>query len=193
MLGLQLLCSVFTERAGLERFSKQRGEDFLTPDDLLSQDCRFYLCIRDPKTRGRGPRVQHVAVNFDGSLRDFFLRTWSSLKKGDKLFGGSPWMYRKRWDSLLRALGIPADFKLTPGGLRGGGAVSAYRRGDPVSEIQWRMRLQHLGTLAFYLQEVSALLSSLSCIRLHEARFRPRHLFSLFLVAFRPAHTVHRP
>ena len=172
---------------------KAERRDFLTPVDLLSQDGRFYLCIRDPKTRGRGPRVQHVAVNFDGALRDFFLRTWSSLKKGDKLFCGSPWMYRKRWDSLLRALGIPAHFRLTPGGLRGGGAVSAYRRGDPVSAIQWRMRLQHLGTLAFYLQEVSAL----SVIpQLHPTvRSKVSAAASLFpfLVAFRPAHIVHRP
>ena len=172
---------------------KAERRDFLTPLDLLSQDGRFYLCIRDPKTCGRGPRVQHVAVNFDGALRAFFLGAWSSLKKGDKLFCGSPWMYRKRWDSLLRTLGIPSDFKLTPGGLRGGGPVSAYRRGDPVSEIQWRMRLQHLGTLAFYLQEVSAL----SVIpQLHpRTRRRVSDTASLFpfLVANRPAHIVHRP
>ena len=45
---------------------------------------------------------------------------------------------------------------LTPGGLRGGGAVEAYRRGLPVSEIQWRMRLKHQHTLEFYLQELGA-------------------------------------
>ncbi|CAE7244559.1 unnamed protein product [Symbiodinium microadriaticum] len=51
--------------------------------------------------------------------------------------------------------GLKGSDKLFHGrGLRGGGAVAAYRRGDQVSEIQWRMRLQHVGTLAFYLQEV---------------------------------------
>ena len=90
-------------------------------------------------------------------------------------------MYRKRWDKLLRALGIPADFHLTPGGLRGGGAVAAYRRGDQVSEIQWRMRLQHVGTLAFYLQEVAAL----SVIpRLHP-RARGKVFRSSCIISFR--------
>ena len=101
-------------------------------------------------------------------------------------------MYRQRWDKLLRALGIPADFHLTPGGLRGGGAVAAYRRGDQVSEIQWRMRLQHVGTLAFYLQEVAAL----SVIpRLHlRAREKVSAAATLFpfVIASRPAHVVQR-
>ena len=153
-----------------------------------------FICVSETRKLGVVDReFQHVAVNLDGALRDFFLRTWSSLRKGDKLFCGSPWMYRKRWDSLLRALGIPVDLKLTPGGLRGGGAVAAYRRGDPVSEIQWRMRLQHLGTLAFYLQEVSAL----SVIpQLHpKTRSKVSAAASLFpfLVACRPAHIVQRP
>ncbi|CAE7375221.1 unnamed protein product, partial [Symbiodinium microadriaticum] len=88
-----------------------------------------FICVSETRKLGVVDReFQHVAVNLDGALRDFFLRTWSSLRKGDKLFCGSPWMYRKRWDSLLRALGIPVDLKLTPGGLRGGGAVAAYRR-----------------------------------------------------------------
>ena len=150
-----LLCFFGSCRIG-EVLKAERG-DFLSPDDLLCDDNRFYLCIREPKSRGRGPKVQHVAVNFEGGLRHFFLTVWRGLKNSDKLFPGSAWLYRRRWDSLLAALNIPADLRLTPGGLRGGGAVAAYRRGDQVSEIQWRMRLQHLGTLAFYLQEVSAL------------------------------------
>ena len=138
--------------------------------------------------------MQHVAITFSGDLKDFFLATWAGLRGSDKLFHGSSWMYRQRWDKLLRALGIPADFHLTPGGLRGGGAVAAYRRGDQVSEIQWRsMRLQHVGTLAFYLQEVAAL----SVIpRLHpRARDKISAAAALFpfVIASRPAHFVQRP
>ena len=186
-----LLCFYGACRIG--EVLKAERQDFLTPGDLLCEDDRFFLCFREPKSRGRGPRVQHVAISFSGNLKAFFLATWSGLKGSDKLFHGSSWMYRKRWDKLLRALGIPADFRLTPGGLRGGGAVAAYRRGDQVSEIQWRMRLQHVGTLAFYLQEVAAL----SVIpRLHpRAREKVSAAAALFpfVIASRPAHVVQRP
>ena len=172
---------------------KAERRDFLSPDDLLCDDNRFYLCIKEPKSRGRGPKVQHVAVNFEGALRHFFLTVWSGLSNTDKLFHGSAWLYRRRWDSLLAALSIPTDFRLTPSRLRGGGAVAAYRRGDQVSEIQWRMRLQPLGTLAFYLQEVSAV----SVVpKLHpQTRQKVSAAAALFpfLVVRRPAHIVLRP
>ncbi|CAE7833835.1 unnamed protein product, partial [Symbiodinium necroappetens] len=64
--------------------------------------------------------------------------------------------YRYRWNVLLKELGLEAELRLTPGGLRGGGAVEAYRKGVAVTEIQWRMRLKHLHTLEFYLQELGA-------------------------------------
>ena len=34
--------------------------------------------------------------------------------------------------------------------------MEAYRKGIAVTEIQWRMRLKHLHTLEFYLQELGA-------------------------------------
>ena len=39
---------------------------------------------------------------------------------------------------------------------RRGGAVQSYIKGTAITEIQWRMRLKHLQTLEFYLQEVGA-------------------------------------
>eukprot|EP00439_Symbiodinium_sp_Y106_P081367 s1179_g20.t1 len=140
--------------------------------DILAHDDRFFLCIREPKSRGRGPK---------------------GLKRRDRVFPGSPWLYRQRWDKLLATLGVPSDFKLTPGGLRGGGAVAAYRRGDQVSEIQWRMRLQHLGTLAFYLQEVSAFSVIPKLNKATRERIAAAATLFPFLLASRPAHDVHRP
>ena len=87
-----LLCFFGSCRIG-EVLKAERG-DFLSPDDLLCDDNRFYLCIREPKSRGRGPKVQHVAVNFEGGLRHFFLTVWRGLKNSDKLFPGSAWLYR---------------------------------------------------------------------------------------------------
>ena len=73
------------------------------------------------------------------------------------LYEGSPNMYRRRWDALLRALLVDPSHRLTPGSLRGGGAVRAYRHGEPSNQVQWRMRLKHQATLGYYLQEVAAL------------------------------------
>ena len=190
-VAVTLLCFYGACRIG-EVLKAERG-DFLTPEDILAHDDRFFLCIREPKSRGRGPKVQHVAVVFERSLRVFFLTVWQGLKRRDRVFPGSPWLYRQRWDKLLATLGVPSDFKLTPGGLRGGGAVAAYRRGDQVSEIQWRMRLQHLGTLAFYLQEVSALSVIPKLNKATRERIAAAATLFPFLLASRPAHDVHRP
>ena len=35
--------------------------------------------------------------------------------------------------------------------------MRAFRAGEPLSEVQWRMRLRHQETLGYYLQEVTAL------------------------------------
>ena len=181
-----LLCFYGSLRIG-EVLRAQR-RDFLTPADLLCEGERFFLCIREPKTRGRGARVQHSAVVFTGNWRIFFEKVWAQLRPVDKLFPGSPWTYRRRWDVLLQTLGVSPSFRLTPGCLRGGGAVAAYRRGDAVSEIQWRMRLQHLGTLAFYLQEVSALSVIPRLPKRVREEISSTAAFLPFLLLPRPAH-----
>ena len=61
---------------------------------------------------------------------------------------------------------------MTPGGLRGGGAVSWYRRGGSISDLVWAMRLKQVATLEAYLQEVAAisLLTELSAESRHSIR-----------------------
>ena len=54
------------------------------------------------------------------------------------------------------ALQVPPSSQLTPGCLRGGGAVYLYHTAQPLVEILWRMRLRHLSTLESYLQETAA-------------------------------------
>lgn len=53
----------------------------------------------------------------------------------------------------MKHLKISASLKLTPGSLRGGGAVSAHRRKVPISDIMWKMRIVHMKPLTFYLQK----------------------------------------
>ena len=81
---------------------------------------------------------------------------FKDVKADEKLYPATPGTYRRRWDKLLKLLEIPADVRLTPGGLRGGGAVAAYKGGRALVEILWQMRIKHLVTLESYLQEVAA-------------------------------------
>ena len=56
----------------------------------------------------------------------------------------------------MRTLGIIDRVQLTPGGLRGGGAVESYRRGCSVTELMWKMRVRNQSTLESYIQETAA-------------------------------------
>ena len=131
--------------------------DLLTSSDLLEDGFEVYLRVGLPKTRRRGATVQRVRLQGPTFVHVFVSEVLQGLNPFDSLFGGSPSAYRNRWDSLLRRLLVGPEHRLTPGSLRGGGAVSAHRRGESVSEVQWRLRLKHQGTLAHYLQEVVAL------------------------------------
>ena len=85
-----------------------------------------------------------------------FTTLFSTMPNSSRLFFGSPAAFRKRWDKLLSALHISTAIRLTPGGLRGGGAIFAFRNGTDVYSLLWRMQLKHLGTLESYLQELVA-------------------------------------
>jgi len=113
-----------------------------------------------PKSRGRGPRVQHAGFSKDLESR-FVSFAFGALKPSDKLYPYSGYRYRKTFDLLLLTLKVPAGL-FTPGGLRGGGAVTAYLEGKPIATIQWDMRLGSQETLRYYLQEVAASNSLLS-------------------------------
>lgn len=56
----------------------------------------------------------------------------------------------------MAALLIPATAQLTPGGLRGGGCVTSFRKGVGIPLLLWRMRLRQQQTLENYLQEAVA-------------------------------------
>ena len=57
---------------------------------------------------------------------------------------------------MLRALKVPREIALTPGGLRGGGCVAEFVDTGRIDSLMWRMRLQNTKTLEHYLQEVVA-------------------------------------
>lgn len=135
--------------------------DLLLPKDHFSDVQAVFLRLEGPKSSTRGgAKVQHLRID-EPSAVAFLGKVFGNFAATERLYPLSPAAYRSRWNHILEALGLSRKLDLTPGGLRGGGAVWAYHSGLSISEIQWRMRLKHQHTLAFYLQEVAALNSIL--------------------------------
>ncbi|CAE7307382.1 unnamed protein product, partial [Symbiodinium sp. CCMP2456] len=133
-------------------------KDLLLPSDTLSPLATgSFMAVRGPKTayRGKG-RVQHLCIK-DASFSAFLEYVYSRVPPEERLYRGSASAFRKRWDELLLLLSVPKAAGLTPGGLRGGGAVKAYKEGVGIQDLMWRMRVRHAVTLESYLQEVAAL------------------------------------
>ncbi|CAE7868529.1 ANK3 [Symbiodinium sp. KB8] len=165
-LGLALGWARFAAVVGLAFYGTARvGEPLrahrgaiLLPCDLLVDEAPVcYVRVEAPKTGHRGAgKVQHFVVREAAFVR-FLERLLARSPLEEKLFPASAGTFRRRWNYVLQRLGVPATFKLTPGGLRGGGAVLLYQRGTPVGDLLWRMRLRAQATLESYLQEVAAI------------------------------------
>ena len=154
--GVTLLCFHGIARVG--EVLRCRRRDLLLPGDLLeAEEKSAYLVLMTSKTsRRQAARVQHLKIT-DVYVVKLLVKIFGEDPKDALLFSGSPSAYRSRWDHLLRLAEVPNTARLTPGGLRGGGAVESYRRGVAISELVWRMRLKNQSTLESYLQEVAAL------------------------------------
>lgn len=130
-------------------------EDLLTPDDLLSERMSLFLKIRNPKSRGRGPKTQYSSCD-DPETVSFISAVFKKVPPTEALYPGSASAFRRRFDALLDYLQIEKKHRITPGSLRGGGAVWGHRQHIAIDELCWKMRLQHTKTLRYYLQEVAA-------------------------------------
>lgn len=136
---------------------RAKREDLLLASEMSAEIKACFVHISAPKTsrRGRG-RVQHARIT-EQSVVAFAELAVCSLAPGQMLYPGSHGSYRRRWDKLLEVLGVDKRLGLTPGSIRGGGAVHLYHVGVGVQDVLWRMRLRHLVTLESYLQEAGAL------------------------------------
>ncbi len=120
-------------------------------DRLEPHSATAYLKIIKAKTSGRGnARVQHASLDYEPFVR--FLETIYRDRDGDSRLKA----FRRRWDAVLGSLEVPVNCGLTPGGLRGGGCVTAFQSGCDINRLLWKMRLRHQITLENYLQEVTA-------------------------------------
>ena len=108
-------------------------------------------------------KIQHMRIS-DAYCVKLLNMIYGSYSGDWLLFSGSAGQYRRRWDFLLSSFGVDSSLRLTPGGLRGGSAVWAYRNGLGIQQILWNLRLRHQATLESYLQETASLtvFSSLS-------------------------------
>ena len=141
-----------------------RSDLSLPGEDLWEQGGSAFLRLGTSKTATRGrPRVQHLKIS-DATAVQLLQIAFAKLPPTARLYPYSSSAFRYRWDKLLGLLGITKQARLTPGGLRGGGAVQSYRDGIRIGEIQFQMRLKHMHTLEFYIQETAAIsaLSQLS-------------------------------
>lgn len=130
--------------------------DLIFPEEAMLDLDVLFVNTRSPKAgrRGRG-KVQHSRITDPTAIRMARIAFYA-LEPHEDLYPAAAATYRRRWDSLLEVFGIHKSLKLTPGGLRGGGAIYLYHQSTAVPDILWRMRLKHLATLDSYLQETAA-------------------------------------
>ena len=136
---------------------KATRRDLLLPGDLLvGLQNPAYLRIVESKSRRHGKRrIQHASVHDQGVVQ-FLTAVFGKLQKDERLYPISAGSFRRRWDKLCQHFLIGPEHRLTPGSLRGGGALEEYRSGTDLQRILWRMRIRHLITLEHYVQEVAA-------------------------------------
>ena len=113
-------------------------KDILTPANCLDDtgSACIYLKVTKPKTRKRGARVQHCKICAPVVV-EFIEAILKPLAADEPIFRGSPSSFRRRWDFILRQIGLPERLRVTPASLRGGGAVWGYRSGLSLTEICW--------------------------------------------------------
>ena len=161
MWGWKRFCTVlligFEGIARVGELLRARRSDLVLPSDLGSPDvAAAFLRIRKPKSMRRGKgRVQHVKIA-NAMVLPFLEKVLAGLEDFLLLFPLSAAAFRSRWQRILFALGIPKHQQPTPGSLRGGGAIAAYRRGESLQSIMWRMRLVSITALESYVQELAA-------------------------------------
>ena len=168
--AVTLIC--YTGIARIGEVLRCRRSGLLLPRDVLDDesDAAFVLLARSKTSYRSKAVVQHLKID-DRYVITLLDKVYCGYDGATPLYHGSPSVYRHRWNKLMMILNCNG-LAVTPGGLRGGGAVSAYREGKSLQEIMWRMRLRSQQTLESYLQEVSALsvLTAVSKEGLHSIR-----------------------
>ena len=173
MAGLVLLGFGFMLRP-IEFLSAERRRLSL-PEDRFEVRGDAFFAVPFPKTR-RVARRQHSRCS-DPSIIAVLSKIFGTLDGQALLMPWTPSSFRKRWNAVLSALGVPSGGSgLTPASLRGSGATDFYLNTEDLARTAWRGRWKCLSSVERYLQEASThfLLSELD----EKARSRVRLLGS---------------
>ena len=112
------------------------------------------LTIVNGKNRRVFGRVQ-VAILEDPRTLAWITWLVTDMNPGVKLFHGGTAKFRRLFKLALKALSIP--LKLTPAGLRAGGATAKFASGlFDIGKLKFRGRWASMHTLEHYLQEATA-------------------------------------
>ena len=113
--------------------------------------------MEEPKTRKRGARKQHAAVQGELEAR-FLSKELESVERHEPLIPLSPSQVQKRWNLMIAHLGLPraGPHKQTLACLRGGGATDIFNDTEDPSLVAWRLRIDNVKVLKHYIQEVNA-------------------------------------
>ena len=131
--------------------------DLILPSDLFHDTSSLFVKVRDPKT-ARFARRQHGRID-DESIINFVAAVYEGLPLDARLYPASMATFRKQWNAVMAALGVPHSQQLngaTPGVLRGSGATYLYSSSEDINWVAWRGRWSRVKTLEYYLQEVGA-------------------------------------
>ena len=153
--------------------------NLILPEDIDGESgSACFLRVSKPKPGRRGlGRVQHCKVN-DYYVSKFLSKVFWMVPRTEGLYPGSSSAFRYRWNFILQKLDVPGVSLLTPGCLRASGTVELYRKGMPIMDILWALRLKNLETLQHYLQEISTQITMIDLPA--RARFLILNLAKLF-------------
>lgn len=133
----------------------------LLPSDVGDSVPHALLTILEPKTRFRAARHQYAKVDIPDLLRVLEL-SFSNLHQSAKLWPFSGQTLRTRFQTLMRALGLPLAVHngmkpLDLGSLRAGGATWLMQTTESTDFVQRRGRWINGKVMNIYLQETTAL------------------------------------
>ena len=131
--------------------------DVVVSEDIMSQQGNFAIAtIRNPKTRGTGPRRQHVLVT-DPLLLHLLRKLRPHCGNESSLVQFTPSYFTRWFAKILARLEIPPKL-YTPSSLRAGGATFEYLSSTPIPELRFRGRWMVEKTLDHYIQECATFL-----------------------------------
>ena len=136
-------------------------KQLLLPSDVAGSVSYALLSILEPKTRFRAARHQYAKVDIPDLLRVLEL-AFASVASSGKLWPFSGQTLRMRFQSLMKAIGLPLSTfggmkPLDLGSLRAGGATWLMQTTESSDFVQRRGRWINGRVMNIYLQETTAL------------------------------------